>query len=80
MADGDMTQRDILLGLDQKVDTLIVQMATVVANAITSSDQTQDHEQRIRKLEAWRYRGMGMVAAFTFAITIVATASWHIWG
>lgn len=80
MADDQMTQKDILLGLDQKVDTLIVQMATVVANALTNSDVTKDHEERLRKLEAWRYKGMGMVAAFTFAITIVATASWHVWG
>lgn len=80
MADDQMTQKDILLGLDQKVDTLIVQMATVVANALTNSDVTKDHEERLRRLEAWRYKGMGMVAAFTFAITIVATASWHVWG
>ncbi len=37
MATGD-SQRDILLGLDQKVDTLIVQMATVIANATTAAD------------------------------------------
>ena len=80
MADDGMSQKEILLGLDQKVDTLIVQVATMVANAVTSSDQAKDHEDRIRKLEAWRYKGMGMIAAFTFAVTIVATASWHIWG
>lgn len=80
MSDGEMTQRDILLGLDQKVDTLIVQMATVVANASTSNEMAADHEQRLRKLEAWRYRGMGMIAAFTFIVTVIATASWHIWG
>ena len=79
MATGD-SQRDILLGLDQKVDTLIVQMATVIANATTAADFVKDHENRIRRLEAWRYKGMGMIAAFTFAITVVATASWHIWG
>ena len=75
-----MSQKDILLGLDKKVDTLIVQMATVVANADNYSSDIADHEQRIRKLEAWRYKGMGMVAAFTFALTLIATASWHIWG
>ena len=80
MADDHMSQKDILLGLDQKVDTLIVQMATVIANADTSSEAVRDHEQRLRRLEAWRYKGMGMVAAFTFVLTVIATASWHIWG
>lgn len=75
-----MTQRDILLGLDQKVDTLIIQMARVIANADTSGDTLKDHEMRLRKLESFRYRGLGMIAAFTFALTIIATASWHIWG
>ena len=75
-----MTQRDILLGLDQKVDTLIIQMATVVANAGTSDDTLRDHESRIRKLENYKARSMGVMAALTFALMILATASWHIWG
>jgi hypothetical protein len=50
-ADSGATQRDILLKLDEKVDTLIIQMATMVANSVSFSQRSDDHEKRIRFLE-----------------------------
>lgn len=73
MADGDMTQRDILLGLDQKVDTLIIQMATVIANADTSGSTLQDHETRIRSLERFRF-AFPSVAVLGFVGSLAALA------
>ena len=55
MAEGDLTQRDILLGLDKKVDTLMIQMATAIANLTNNDGALSDHETRIRKLERFRY-------------------------
>lgn len=35
---------------------------------------------RVDKLERWRAYSMGITAALTFGLTLVATVSWHIWG
>jgi hypothetical protein len=68
MASDEMSQKDILLGLDQKVDTLIVQMATVIANADNSGDIVKDHEARLRRLEKWRY-GFPSIAVLSLIVS-----------
>jgi hypothetical protein len=74
MADGELTQRDILLGLDKKVDTLMIQMATAIANLTNNDDSIVDHERRIRSLERFRYAFPSLsVLSFLVAVgTLVA--------
>lgn len=67
MSDGG----SVLQRLETKVDTLIVQVATLIAHTDSSSDVIKDHESRIRRLEKWRY-AWPSTAVLT---VIVATAT-----
>lgn len=50
-----LSQRDILLRLDTKVDTLVESVGTIKANADNSLKVQEDHETRIRALERFRF-------------------------
>lgn len=72
--------RDTLKDLIRKFDDLRDVTSTMNTVVGVTGVQVQDHEKRIRRLEAWRWKSAGIAAALAFALTTVATASWHIWG
>lgn len=51
MSEGSLTQRDILIGLDKKVDDVRDAVATLVEKSSNQADVLDDHETRIRALE-----------------------------
>jgi hypothetical protein len=70
--DGNgFTNKEILLRLDDKVDIGFEDLKRLFIEGHA------DHEKRIRGMEAWRYRVMGMAAFCAFltpaAITIALT-------
>lgn len=73
MAAGEnVTTKDIVLGLDAKVDALIVGLAELKGSVTPSLAQVADHEKRLRKLETSSIRLSGAwtavgVAASAFA-------------
>ena len=44
------------------------------------NERLDDHAKVLGSLVAWRNRIIGAIAVVTFALGVVATASWHIWG
>lgn len=72
--------RDALKDLIRKFDDLREDTSTINTVLGVTGAQVQDHEKRLRRLETWRWRSTGIAAALAFALTTIATASWHIWG
>lgn len=68
-----LTQRDILIRVDGKVDTLSADMSEVKANAVNAALLAQDHERRIRALEKFRY-AIPSVAILSLLVSIVLMA------
>lgn len=66
----NVTTKDIVLGLDAKVDTLIVGLAELKGSVTPTLAQVADHEKRIRSLES---SGMRLSGAWT-TLGIVASA------
>jgi hypothetical protein len=60
----NVTTKDIVLGLDAKVDTLIVGMAELKGQLTPTVAAVADHETRIRKLES---TGLRLSGAWTMA-------------
>lgn len=73
MTEPQITTKDVVLRLDEKVDSLMRDMADVkvIAGTVGSTvSQLIDHEQRLRRLERFRYTVPS--AAFVSAFAAVS--------
>jgi len=62
-----LTNKEILLRLDDKVDIGFEELKRLFIEGHA------DHEKRLRSVEAWRYRVMGVAALCAFATPAIIT-------
>lgn len=77
MAEPQITTKDVVLRLDEKVDGLIRDMADVkvIASTVGTTVETlHDHEMRIRSLERWKW---GLPVSAVGAVAAVLAAIFH---
>lgn len=68
----NVTTKDIVLGLDTKVDALIVGVAVMNGQLTPALATVTDHEMRIRALESGRSRLAGIWMAVSIAGAAIA--------
>lgn len=71
MTETSITTKDIVLGLDRKVDDLIVGLAEIKGTLSPTVAQVADHEVRLRSLERFRHA----IPSVTFLSAVGATAA-----
>ena len=84
-------EAEFLTLMRAELDKAMAQLELRLVDRFASKKDHEDLEKRLEELDkqitsaldglsGWRNRVLGGVTVLTFAITIVATASWHIWG
>ena len=64
------SNKEMLVMLIQKVSDLEAKIEV----------KNQDHEARLRALEGWHSRNIGVMGLMVFIMPVLATISWHLWG
>lgn len=84
-------EAEFLTLMRAELDKAMAQLELRLVDRFASKKDHEDLEKRLQAhekavnealsgLASWRNRVLGGVAVLTFAITTIATASWHIWG
>ena len=74
----NVTTKDIVLGLDAKVDTLIVGLAELKGSVVPTLIQVADHEKRLRDIERFKAAVPSTAVLATVATVVsIAVAVFH---